>query len=49
VGRSILKDKDLKTMKDLGYFGDRVKVRLAGDETIPKPKKSEVVVFKSFF
>lgn len=49
MGLSILKDKDLKAMKELGYFGHRVKVQLASDETTPKPKDSEVVVFKSFF
>jgi hypothetical protein len=26
MGRSILKDKDLKEMKELGYFSDKVKV-----------------------
>jgi hypothetical protein len=48
-GRSILKDKDFKAMKELGYFSDEVKVRLASDETTPKPKNIEVVVFRSFF
>lgn len=49
IGRSILKEKDLKKMKELGYFGDKVKVWLVGVETTPKPKSEEVVVFKSFF
>jgi hypothetical protein len=47
--QSILKEKDLKKMKELGYFGDKVKVWLAGVETTLKPKSEEVVVFKSFF
>lgn len=46
--RSILK-KDLKKMKELGYFGDKVKVRLAGDEATLKTKSKEVVVFRNFF
>jgi hypothetical protein len=46
---SILKDKYLKVMKGLGYFDDKFKVRLAGDETTPKLKNREVVVFRSFF
>jgi hypothetical protein len=43
MGRSILKDKDWKAKKELGYYGDKVKVRLTGDE------KSQVVVFKILF
>lgn len=39
----------MKAMKELGYFGGKVKVRLAGDETTSKPKRKEVMVFKSFF
>lgn len=49
MGRSILKDEDLKAMKELGYFGYTVKVCLAGNEMTPKPKNNEVVVFRSFF
>jgi hypothetical protein len=49
MGRFILKDKDLKAMKELGYFSEKVKVWLVGDETTPKSKKDEVVIFKSFF
>jgi hypothetical protein len=35
----------------LGYFGEAEDklIRFAGEETIPEPKKDEVVVFKSFF
>lgn len=36
-------------MKELGYFGDEINVRLASDETTPKSKSNEVVVFRSFF
>jgi hypothetical protein len=49
MGWSILKEKDLKKVKELGYFRDMVKVRLDGDGTTPKPKSKEVVVFRSFF
>ena len=31
IGRSILKGKDLQTMKKLGYFNSKVNVRLLGD------------------
>jgi hypothetical protein len=44
-----LKAGDLKALKELGYFGDEINVRLASDETTPKPKSNEVVVFRSFF
>ena len=35
----------------LGYFGEAKKklIRFAGEETTPKPKDDEVVVYKSFF
>jgi hypothetical protein len=38
-------------MMKLGYFSEAKKelVRFGGEETTPKPKKNEVVVFKSFF
>jgi hypothetical protein len=38
-------------MVKLGYFSEAKKelVRFGGEETIPKPEKNEVVVFKSFF
>jgi hypothetical protein len=45
MGRSILKDEDLKAMKELGYFDDKVKVQLAGNETTQKPKNNEVEGF----
>jgi hypothetical protein len=35
-------------MKELGYFRNKCKVRLNGDETTAKPKGKEVVVFRSF-
>lgn len=43
MGQSTLKVKDMEAMKDLRYFGNKVKVRLARDETTLKPKDSEVV------
>lgn len=49
IGRSILKDNDLKTMKKLGYFSSNVNVRLPGEETTPNPRKCKVVVYRSFF
>lgn len=49
IGRSTLKDEDLKAMNDLGYFGDMVKVHVVGDETTVKTKNNEVVVFKIFY
>jgi hypothetical protein len=49
IGRSALKEKDLQTMKRLGYFDSNVNVCLSREERTPKPKKDEVVVYKSFF
>jgi hypothetical protein len=42
---------DMPMMIKLGYFGEAEKklIRFAGEETTPKPKDDEVVVFKSFF
>jgi hypothetical protein len=48
MGLSIMKDKDLKEMKEIGYFGDKVKVRLGSNETTPKPKNNERVLEASF-
>jgi hypothetical protein len=42
IGRSTLKEKDLQSMRRLG-------LRLPGEETTPKPRKDEVIVYKSFF
>jgi hypothetical protein len=36
-------------MKKLGYFSNKVNVRLLGDETTLSPRKDEVVVYKSLF
>jgi hypothetical protein len=44
-----MKEKDLQTMKRLGYFDNNVNVRLLGVQTTPKPKKDEVIVYRSFF
>jgi hypothetical protein len=49
IGWPTLKAGDLKALKELGYFGDEINVRLASDETTPKSKSNEVVVFRSFF
>jgi hypothetical protein len=36
-------------MKKLDYFNSNVNVWLLDEETIPNPKKDEVVVYRSFF
>jgi hypothetical protein len=33
-------------MKKLGYFNNKVNVRLPREETTPSPRKDEVVVYK---
>jgi hypothetical protein len=48
IDRSILKEKDLQSMKKLGYF-NKVNMRLPRDETTLNPKKDKVIVYKSFF
>jgi hypothetical protein len=49
-GRSTISEGDLPKMVKLGYFSEAKKelIRFSGEETIPKPGKNEVVVFKSF-
>jgi hypothetical protein len=49
--KSTVSEADLPMMMKLGYFGEAEKkhIRFAGEETTPKPKDDEVVVFKSFF
>jgi hypothetical protein len=44
-------EDDMPMMMKLGYFGEVESklIRFAGEEVILKPKKDEVVVFKSFF
>jgi hypothetical protein len=49
IGRSMLKEKYLQTMKKLGYFNNKVNVWLPDEETIPNPKKDEIFVYMSFF
>jgi hypothetical protein len=49
IGRSTLKEKDLQSLRSLGCFSSKVTVRLPGEETTPKPRKDEVVVYRSFF
>jgi hypothetical protein len=50
-GKSTISEADLPKMVKLGYFSEAKKelVRFGREETIPKPEKNEVVVFKSFF
>jgi hypothetical protein len=50
-GKSTISEDDLPKLLNLGYFSEAKKelVRFGGEETIPKPGKDEVVVFKSFF
>jgi hypothetical protein len=49
--KSTVSKADVPTMMKLGYFGEGEKklIRFAGEETTPKPKDDEVVVFKIFF
>jgi hypothetical protein len=42
IGHSTLREKDLQSMKRLGYFSSRVNVRLPGDEATPMSGKNEV-------
>jgi hypothetical protein len=44
-------EDDMPMMMKLGYFGEAESklIRFAGEQTIPEPKKYEIVVFKSFF
>jgi hypothetical protein len=48
--RSTISEADLPKMVKLGYFSEAKKelIHFGGEETIPKPGKNEVVVFKSF-
>jgi hypothetical protein len=50
-GKSTVSEADMTMMTKLGYFkeADKGLVRFGGEETIPKPKNDEVVVFESFF
>jgi hypothetical protein len=50
-GKSTIFEDDLPKMLKLGYFSEAKKelVRFGGEETTPKPRNDEVVVFKSFF
>jgi hypothetical protein len=49
--KSIVSEADVPMMMKLGYFREAEKklIRFAGEETTPKLKDDEVVVFKSFF
>ena len=46
---STLREKDLQSMKKLGYFRSKVNVRLPRNEASPMLGKDKVVVYKSFF
>jgi hypothetical protein len=50
-GKSTISEADFPTMVKLGYLSEAKKelIRFGGEETIPKPGKNEVVVFKSLF
>jgi hypothetical protein len=50
-GKSTVSEDDVPMMMKLGYFGEAEKklIRFAREETTPKLKDDEVVVFKSFF
>jgi hypothetical protein len=49
--KSTVSEADVPMMMKLGYFREAEKklIRFAREETTPKPKNDEVVVFKSFF
>jgi hypothetical protein len=49
--KSTVYEVDVPMMMKLGYFGEAEKklIRFAREETTPKPKDDEVVVYKSFF
>jgi hypothetical protein len=50
-GKSTVSEADMTMMTKLGYFkeADKGLIRFGREETIPKSKNDEVVVFKSFF
>jgi hypothetical protein len=50
-GKSTIAEADFPKMVKLGYLSEAKKelIRFGGEETIPKPGKNEVVVFKSLF
>jgi hypothetical protein len=49
--KSTVSEADVPMMMKLGYLGEAEKklIHFAGEETTPKPKDDEVVVYKSFF
>jgi hypothetical protein len=49
--KSTISEADFPKMVKLGYLSEAKKelIRFGGEETIPKPGKKEVVVFKSLF
>jgi hypothetical protein len=49
ICRSTFREKDLQSMKRLGYFSSKVNVRLPRNETTPMLGKNKVIVYKRFF
>jgi hypothetical protein len=49
IGCSTLREKDLQSLKRLGYVSNKVNVRHPRDEATLMPGEDEVVVYKSFF
>jgi hypothetical protein len=49
IGRFTQKERDLKSMRRLGYFSSKVNVCLPAEKTTSKLGKDEVVVYRSFF
>jgi hypothetical protein len=49
--KSIVSEADMPMMIKLGYFGETEKklICFGGEETTPKPRNYEVVVYRSFF
>jgi hypothetical protein len=49
-GKSTISKADFPKMVKSGYFSEDEKkvIRFGGEETIPKPQKDEIVIFKSF-
>jgi hypothetical protein len=49
ICRSTFREKDLQSLKRLGYFSSKVNVRLPRNETTPMLGKDKVIVYKRFF
>jgi hypothetical protein len=44
-----MKPNQIKVLKKLGYIDDNSLICFASEESTPKPKDDEIVVFESFF